>query len=294
MSEMAPSNSPEYPSPLLRLLTLGQPKPAQTRFDCETFGITHEHVPDLIRMLGDGQLNDAPGDSDWVWGPLYAWRALGELRAEPAIAPLLDLLARIDQNDDDWVGEEVPRILAQIGPSALAPAKDYLANPAHGEWARVAAARSLGMIGQNHPETRDACVITLRTQLAAHADQSGTLNAMLVSALLDLKAVEALPDMESAFAADHVDETVVGDFEDVEIELGVKTTRTRARRPNQLTEMRARLRAALGGGLSDDGDFEDALADTFPAAPVKRDRVGRNDPCPCGSGKKYKKCCGKS
>ncbi|MGB5924788.1 MAG: SEC-C metal-binding domain-containing protein [Dehalococcoidia bacterium] len=22
-------------------------------------------------------------------------------------------------------------------------------------------------------------------------------------------------------------------------------------------------------------------------------RVGRNDPCPCGSGKKYKHCCGK-
>jgi len=21
--------------------------------------------------------------------------------------------------------------------------------------------------------------------------------------------------------------------------------------------------------------------------------VGRNDPCPCGSGKKYKKCCGR-
>ena len=29
--------------------------------------------------------------------------------------------------------------------------------------------------------------------------------------------------------------------------------------------------------------------------PVKRAgvKVGRNDPCPCGSGKKYKKCCGK-
>lgn len=26
---------------------------------------------------------------------------------------------------------------------------------------------------------------------------------------------------------------------------------------------------------------------------VKVDKVGRNDPCPCGSGKKYKKCCGK-
>jgi len=25
---------------------------------------------------------------------------------------------------------------------------------------------------------------------------------------------------------------------------------------------------------------------------VKEDKIGRNDPCPCGSGKKYKKCCG--
>jgi SEC-C motif-containing protein len=30
--------------------------------------------------------------------------------------------------------------------------------------------------------------------------------------------------------------------------------------------------------------------------PVVREspKVGRNDPCPCGSGKKYKKCCGKA
>ena len=26
---------------------------------------------------------------------------------------------------------------------------------------------------------------------------------------------------------------------------------------------------------------------------VKGKKVGRNDPCPCGSGKKYKKCCGR-
>ncbi|WP_022722215.1 UPF0149 family protein [Rhodopseudomonas sp. B29] len=30
-----------------------------------------------------------------------------------------------------------------------------------------------------------------------------------------------------------------------------------------------------------------------PALPAKKQRkIGRNDPCPCGSGKKYKKCCG--
>jgi preprotein translocase subunit SecA len=26
---------------------------------------------------------------------------------------------------------------------------------------------------------------------------------------------------------------------------------------------------------------------------LEQPKVGRNDPCPCGSGKKYKKCCGK-
>ena len=27
---------------------------------------------------------------------------------------------------------------------------------------------------------------------------------------------------------------------------------------------------------------------------VKEPKIGRNDPCPCGSGKKYKKCCGRN
>ena len=29
-----------------------------------------------------------------------------------------------------------------------------------------------------------------------------------------------------------------------------------------------------------------------PAVAAPRAKVGRNEPCPCGSGKKYKKCCG--
>ncbi len=35
-------------------------------------------------------------------------------------------------------------------------------------------------------------------------------------------------------------------------------------------------------------------ADDFaPPSRIDFAQVGRNDPCPCGSGKKYKKCCGK-
>ena len=32
--------------------------------------------------------------------------------------------------------------------------------------------------------------------------------------------------------------------------------------------------------------------DPSRASPPRQGKVGRNDPCPCGSGKKYKKCCG--
>jgi preprotein translocase subunit SecA len=36
-------------------------------------------------------------------------------------------------------------------------------------------------------------------------------------------------------------------------------------------------------------------ADAGPGAPMRREapKVGRNDPCPCGSGKKFKQCCGR-
>ena len=44
-----------------------------------------------------------------------------------------------------------------------------------------------------------------------------------------------------------------------------------------------------GGGRAE-------AAEPEKQAPVKRDhpQIGRNDPCPCGSGKKYKNCCGKN
>ena len=45
-----------------------------------------------------------------------------------------------------------------------------------------------------------------------------------------------------------------------------------------------------------EADYDEALADESSEAnqPVENGpKVGRNDPCPCGSGKKYKHCHGK-
>ncbi len=35
------------------------------------------------------------------------------------------------------------------------------------------------------------------------------------------------------------------------------------------------------------------LRGTSAPAPVSRPKMGRNEPCPCGTGKKFKKCCGR-
>ena len=47
--------------------------------------------------------------------------------------------------------------------------------------------------------------------------------------------------------------------------------------------------------IDNDSVFGDPFADVEFEQTYRRDtpKVGRNDPCPCGSGKKYKKCCGK-
>ena len=42
-----------------------------------------------------------------------------------------------------------------------------------------------------------------------------------------------------------------------------------------------------------DGDWRYDDSEVNPKSPpVRVEKVGRNDPCPCGSGKKFKKCCG--
>jgi preprotein translocase subunit SecA len=54
-------------------------------------------------------------------------------------------------------------------------------------------------------------------------------------------------------------------------------------------------RAAPEWQESRGGDLDTAPGRPATARPEPRaadgQKVGRNDPCPCGSGKKYKKCC---
>ena len=67
----------------------------------------------------------------------------------------------------------------------------------------------------------------------------------------------------------------------------------RAEAEKEALALEFRHREESSGQLSYSGGGEDE-AQPAKGTPAKAaPRVGRNDPCPCGSGKKYKKCCGR-
>lgn len=299
-----------YHPPVMQLLSLGELRRDEKR-DYAALGVSLNDVPALIRMATDYQLHDGPPDSPIIWSPIHAWRALAQLRAEEAIAPLVELFRRTDDEPDDWVSEDLPKDLAEFGAAALEPLTAYLADATHGDWSRVAAAKGIGLVAKKCPALRADCIARLSAQLDRFADQSETLNAFLLSPLWDLRAVEAMPVIERAFASGRVDESINGDVEDVQIEFGLKTQREHPWKPNALTIMGDKLRAIwqekglplptvddLLGGPDTEPEADlptpnfEPYIDLPPQPYLAPPKVGRNEPCPCGSGKKYKKCCG--
>ena len=92
-----------YSSPVDKLLTYGDCRDFREWPDYLELGLTQEHIPELIRMGTDEELNWADSDSLEVWAPVHAWRALGQLQAEEAIEPLMNLFHELE--DSDWAGE---------------------------------------------------------------------------------------------------------------------------------------------------------------------------------------------
>ncbi|MBA4159122.1 MAG: hypothetical protein H0X65_16835, partial [Gemmatimonadetes bacterium] len=129
-----------YPPPLDRLLTLGAPD-IDEWLEYRELGFGEEHIPELIRMATDEELIRGETEDPAIWAPVHASRALGQLRAEAAIEPLI---ARFHESDeDDWVAEELPEVFAMIGPAAIPALSRYLQDRSQPRWPRMTAATSL-------------------------------------------------------------------------------------------------------------------------------------------------------
>jgi HEAT repeat protein len=263
-------------------------------------------VPVLRRLLYDEALYDTDG-AGGGWVPIHAVRLLGELRAEEAVDDLMDVLA--ESRQDEIIRQTTLEALAQIGPAALPAALDFL------RWSRRTGLQGemaglIGLIGKEDKRAYPA----LRT-FYEQTDWDGA-RTLAVSALGLLGDQRAIPLLRIALNEEDLEPSDVATLAVALGELGVKIVEQepalkRAMRriplhsPEQLEprlmeddEGQAhRLRQDAQGRplcphcgqplVEQDGD----LVHAPPTPPPAIKRVGRNDPCPCGSGKKYKHCC---
>ena len=233
--------------------------------DYKQCGVGRDDIDDLLNLVTDEALHGAPAEGNEVWVPLHAWRALGQLADPRAIEPLIGTFDSLWE--DDWALAELPVVVAMLGQDGIRPLTEFLNDRIHAEFARAMAVDALEGIAEREPFIRDQ-VVTIITEYLARPDENAQgLNGCAVNTLITLKATESIDTLRRLYESGNVDLSACGDIEQVEIELGLRTVRSTPA-PNFL--------ATYG----------------FPAEhKAKREKIGRNDTCPCGSGKKYKKCC---
>jgi hypothetical protein len=298
---LATDTPPDFPHAphLARLVALGEPEYPDEKLPPDYYqrhGITPTDTPALMRLYQDHEIIHMENHGAYhtaCWARFHILRASGELRAPGTTQLMLDKLRTATTADDDDADDDnhdaeliiadCHDLLPKLGDEACATVIAELnARETRGHYDEFAnnLAGILGAFGKLHPHLRDTCRDILCKQLENHPVNDDTYNGFLVSALIDLKATEAVPLLEQTHLADTVDTSICGDWEDVQRSLGLKEKRPLPnRRPPS-------LRASVDDDVDDhfDADTPEPIRNTSP-------KIGRNDPCPCGSGKKHKKCC---
>lgn len=242
------------------------------------WGVTKEDIPELINIATDLELFDSELETE-RYSSVHAWRILSEIAAKDAIEPLIERFD--DYYTSDWAYDELPKIIAAIGGvNFLDKITDHLFDKSKDEFSRMMAAEILKEISISHIDKANECIDIIVSCLDGSEMEFEDFNAMLISLLVDLQAVSKIDNIRSAFEENRVNIRFTGDIEDAEIRLGLRERRDTPP-PSFLP------------------DFEDMIFLHEEHCPVCNDsrnpaisiKIGRNDPCHCGSGKKYKKCC---
>ncbi len=202
------------------------------------FGLTVDHIPTLMQMLQDETLwalwteetsqtfiaaqAALPPDTDFevfMFGPIHAWRALGQLQAIAAIPALIKVL---QAQDMDWCWEELPHVFALMGPPALPGLHQAFQNPELSDENKITLAEGLWHLAQTYPDSRQDCVQLLTDKLSDGANNTPDLNGSLVSNLVHLQATESVAVIEAAYDADVVAQVFAGSWPGVQVRLGLK------------------------------------------------------------------------
>jgi hypothetical protein len=250
---------------------------------------------------------DAPGELLDDPAPymlhLYAMYLLAQFRERRALDPLIRLFSlpggMTDSLTGDVVTEDLPAILASVCGGDTAPIKELIENREADVYARDAGIRALLTLVAESALERDELIEYLRAVHGNLGTDEWELCTFWIGAADALYPEELMPEIHAAFKADRVDPAYIT-LDSVERTLSEGRERTLARlRENQrylvdaIDAMSDWACFRPDAGKPTAGDDDD-MYDEYPVLETYRremPKIGRNDPCPCGSGKKYKKCC---
>jgi hypothetical protein len=257
-------------------------------------------VPRLAALIDDEDL--------WItdeaarWAPIHATFILAAMKAPGALDVVLRALELAVDFDEPFLIDTADSMLASFGPHAV-PAL-IAAYPDAGSYPKLWINDALTHIATAHSATRDA----VREHLlrVAMKDPDPEICACAAWDLLPFATAADRPTLEIL-----VDRRLI---EKVEMEnalagraespLSPPLDWLRFYSPEEIARRQEGGPAPEDGGEMDldevlppdpSGDLLSRLdAPAGPPPPIvnSEQKTGRNAPCPCGSGKKYKKCCG--
>jgi hypothetical protein len=273
-------------------------------------------TPALLELLA-ADYEDSWLDDDPRWyRDVHAGLLLAAFR-EPAALPIFKEIFSDEEKENlhEWFDFAFPYY---YGPRAIPVLADLLEVEGEYEYPGIAACDMLTYIVLHHPKERDRVLALLRSHLPS-LDEEGRLQiteeerqnppeiwTWIVNAFIDLRyegeraVVKALCDADlidtmvfggwkeyqAAFEPDARQPSYVGHEYDI-----MEDYKSLYQQEQAQMERRAQeAEAALRNLTNQRSKQKTAPDDTFVRQTPK---VGRNDPCPCGSGRKYKYCCGK-
>lgn len=276
-------------------------------------------VPRLINVLNDTISNARQGELPDGNAHFFAIFLLSEFNAKEAFPVILEAISLPGDLPFDLFGDAITStlapIMAQFADDGEGVADAMIRNPDVDQFVRWECAQAYVYFVRDGKITREEAVERLRQHLNwAMAEEDVALIGCLICVLNEFAPKEALDDIKEAYDRNLVD-TFLIDFESVEkgVAEGEEHFRKALERCPE-TGIRDTIEELQGWSCFAEKPKQAPAPPPTPAPqpvpsqphfampsessePVsvqhKRNspRVGRNDPCPCGSGKKFKKCC---
>lgn len=216
----------------------------------------------------------------------YALFLLAEMREQRAFPKLLRLLT-LDSDDIDLAFGDIISYIGNILYSTyngdLPAAEKVLSDSSLDPFAREAPLDLMEGLFRDGRLPREELTAFLRERLAALGtdENEAIVGGMLVSLIANNDLYELTEDVREAFRLEKIDVMHLGEFDSFFDYLYGED------RDIQYTRLVTDTAEELTGWDC----FQDDTQSGPSISEILSWNVGRNDPCPCGSGKKFKKCC---